>query len=83
MGKKEEHNGHIKNGAKKNEFLDRKIATYDTEKCISFVLSNKTNICNLAKCGANKHFYHTIMHATFVSEVCVHISVLLLKQNIC
>jgi hypothetical protein len=42
MGKKEEHNGHIKYGAKKNEFLDRKIATCDTENCISFVLSNKT-----------------------------------------
>ena len=37
-----EHNGHAKNGAKKSEFFGQNILTCDPEKCIYFVLSNKT-----------------------------------------
>ena len=42
MGKKEEHNGHAKNGSKKPSFFGPKIVTCDPEKCIYFVLANKT-----------------------------------------
>ena len=68
---------------KKVSFWTEKLRHMTPKNAYLLFYQIKPNICNLAKCDANKHFYHTIMHATFVSEVCVHISVLLLKQNIC
>jgi histidinol phosphatase-like enzyme len=47
------------------------------------VLATKTEICNLDKCDARKHFRHTIIHAIREYEICVHISVLITKTNIC
>jgi hypothetical protein len=40
-------------------------------------------ICNLATIVEIIVIYHTIMHAMCVCKVCVHIYVLLIKQNIC
>jgi hypothetical protein len=47
------------------------------------VLATKTEICNLDKCDARKHFRHTIIHAIREYEICVHICVLIDKTNIC
>jgi len=43
----------------------------------------KREICNLATIIWTDDMYHIIMHATIAHELCVHIFVLSIKQNIC
>jgi hypothetical protein len=57
--------------------------TCDTKKMHILVLSTKTKICNLDKCGMGTYFYHTIMHHNSCGDFTVHISVLITKTNIC
>ena len=50
---------------------------------IYFVLAIKPKICNLAAIVGPDIIYHTITHHMSCDDFAVHISVLLLKQNIC
>ena len=77
------HNGNKKKWRKKRRFSDRKFDMWHTPKCIFFVLSTKTEICNLAIISETRISCHPIMHHTLCDDLFVHISVLLLKQNIC
>ena len=43
----------------------------------------KRKICNLDNSDTIKPFHRTMIHATLGHEVCVHIFVLSIKQNIC
>ena len=43
----------------------------------------KRKICNLDNIDASNYIHHIILHATVAHELCVHIFVLLIKQNIC
>ena len=78
-----EHNGHKKYWSKKPGFLDRNILTCDTRKCIFWFYQLKPKICNLAMHYAMSDICHIIMHHARCDDFAVHISVLLLKQNIC
>jgi hypothetical protein len=57
--------------------------TCDTRKCIFWFYQLKRKICNLAKNYTMSDICHIIMHHARCDDFAVHISVLLLKQNIC
>ena len=68
---------------KKASFWTEIFCTCDIEKMHILVLATKTEICNLATINDADVICHTIMHRMSCDDFVVHISVLLLKQNIC
>ena len=78
-----QHNGHTNYWSEKSEFLDRNILHMWHWKMHILVLATKTEICNLATINDADVICHTIMHRMSCDDFVVHISVLLLKQNIC